>query len=183
MNGHFRSEELFSPRANMNDPIRYASCCCSRKPMRGHFLTRVSQTSPPPPQSYTKEKSPGVENSLKKSFNERIRSRIPLNLLLSINYFYRFLTSSYRQTAIQAFGGHQNVHFHSGVKLRANVKARRVAHSSVFIRFHLFNDIFNRNGCRCTKRHVRSRLAASLSRIFFHYPSLLIRSRETVFKS
>ena len=62
------------------------------------------------------------------------------------------------------------------------MEARRVAHSSVSIRFHLFNDTFNRNGCRCTKRHVRSRLAASLCRIFFHYPSLLIRSRATVFK-
>ena len=67
------------------------------------------------------------------------------------------------------------------VRLRANVEAGRVGCSSVFIRFHLPKDIFNRNRCRCTKRHAGSRLAAFLSRIFFHCPELLIRGRVNVF--
>ena len=101
--------------------------------------------------------------------------------VVSLSNFYRFLTSSYQQTAIQAFGGHQNVHFHSVVRLRANVEFGRVGCSSFLIRFHLCKDIFNRNRCRCTKRHAGSRLAAFLSRIFFHYPGLLIHSRVIVF--
>ena len=101
--------------------------------------------------------------------------------VVSLSNFYRFLTSSYQQTAIQAFGGHQNVHFHSVVRLRANVEFGRVGCSSFLVRFHLCKDIFNRNRCRCTKRHAGSRLAAFLSRIFFHYPGLLIHSRVTVF--
>ena len=100
---------------------------------------------------------------------------------VSLSKFYRFLTSSYQQTAIQAFGGHQNVHFHSEARLRTNVEYGRVGCSTFLIRFHLCKDIFNRNRCRCTKRHAGSRLAAFLSRIFFHYPGLLIHSRVTVF--
>ena len=99
---------------------------------------------------------------------------------VSLSKFYRFLTSSYQQTAIQAFGGHQNVHFHSEARLRTNVEYGRVGCSAFLIRFHLSKDIPNRNRCRCTKRHAGSRLAA-LSRIFFHYPGLLIHSRVTVF--
>ena len=103
--------------------------------------------------------------------------------VVSLSNFYRFLTSSYQQTAIQAFRGHQNVHFHSVMWLRANVEFGRFGCSSFLIRFHLCKDIFNRNRCRCTKRHAGSRLAAFLSRIFFHYPGLLIHSRVTVFFS
>ena len=101
--------------------------------------------------------------------------------VVSLSNFYQFLTSSYQQTAIQAFGGHQNVHFHSVGRLRTNVEYGRVGCSAFLIRFHLRKDISNRNRCRFTKRHAGSRLAAFLSRIFFHYPGLLIHSRVTVF--
>ena len=130
------------------------------------LLTRGPQTSPLP-HSLTKRRALGSRR-LWKDF-------------ISIFYiFYRFLTSSYRQTAIQAFGGHQNVYFHSVVRSIADVEAGLVGCSSVFIRLHSREDISNSSWCRCTKHHAGSRIAAFLSRIFFHYPGLLIRSRVTV---
>ena len=135
------------------------------------------------PQSCTKEKSSGVQNSLKRFYIQRNRSRFPFkhqNYCCQFKLFLSFLTSSYQQTAIQAFGGHQNVHFHSEVRLIANVEDGRVGRSSVFIRCHSCTNILNRNGWRCTKHPAGSRLAAFLSGFFFH-PGLLIRSRLTVF--
>ena len=126
-----------------------------------------------------KEKRSGVETVLKISNVERNWSRFSFKRQ-KFCYFYHFLTSSYWQTAIQVFGGHQNVHFHFVVRSIANVETGRVGCSSVFIRSHSCKDISNNSGCCCTKHHAGSRIAAFLSRIFFHYPGLLIRSRVTV---
>ena len=164
-----KARGLFSSHANMNEPIKNAFCCCSRE---DPFTQGSPDLSSP---SFThKERSSGVQTALKRFFIKRNRSRF------SFKNQYRFLTSSYRQTAIQAFGGHQNVHFQSVVWSIANVEAGLVGCSSVLIRFHSCEDISNSSWCRCTKHHAGSRIAAFLSRIFFHYPGLLIRSRVTV---
>ena len=153
---------MFSSQANMNEPIKNAFYCCPREDTFNQGTPDLSS-----PSCTHKEKSSGVETALKRFY-------------IDIYIFYRFLTSSYRQTAIQAFGGHQNVYFHSVVRSIADVEAGLVRCSSVFIRFHSREDISNSSWCRCTKNHAGSRIAAFLSRIFFHYPGLLIRSRVTV---